>query len=370
MSDSQIKMIVMPKWGLSMSEGKVVKWLAKEGAKINVGDELLEVETEKIASAVEATDSGTLRRIVGEVDTVYPVKQLLAVIADDSVSDSEIDAFLASYVPPAVDEEGEAEKDAYEYIDLPIGTVRYAKYGDGGKTLLFIHGFGGDLDNWLFNVNTLAENHTVYAVDLPGHGRSIKSLTDASLAGLSKFVLEFMDALSIDSANLVGHSLGGAIAMKTAITAPKRVKTVTIIGSAGLGTEINLDYINGFIGSESRREIKPFLEELFFDRSLVGRQMIDDILKFKRLDNVTDVLRQLADTVFKGGHQAEKLGDAAAASGVPILAIHGTEDQIIPAAHTEALKGKASVHVMGDAGHMVQMEKSKETNKLISDHIK
>ena len=99
---------------------------------------------EKIAGIF--TERDVLRRIVGEVDTVYPVKQLLAVIADDSVSDSEIDAFLASYVPPAVDEEGEAEKDAYEYIDLPIGTVRYAKYGDGGKTLLFIHGFGGDLE--------------------------------------------------------------------------------------------------------------------------------------------------------------------------------------------------------------------------------
>ena len=65
MSDNRIKPIVMPKWGLSMKEGKVTSWLAEEGTRIDVGKEILEVETDKIAGVVEAADSGVLRRRVG-----------------------------------------------------------------------------------------------------------------------------------------------------------------------------------------------------------------------------------------------------------------------------------------------------------------
>ncbi len=367
MSD-KIKQIVMPKWGLSMKEGKVTKWLVKPGDQVSVGDELLEVETEKIASAVEATDAGIVRRILGEVDAVYPVKTLLAILADADVPDNEIDAFLSTYTPPQADEDDDDAVDAYHQITLPVGELRYAKYGDAGKTLIFIHGFGGDLDNWLFNTTGLADRFTIYALDLPGHGRSIKAFKDPSLQGLADVILAFMDELKIESANLVGHSLGGAVAMKTAILAPKRIKSVTVFGSAGFGTDINIDYINGFIGSESRRDIKPFLEQLFFDSGLVSRQMIDDILKYKRLDHVSDALRTLADTVFKDGRQTELVTEAFKATGIPLLAIHGSDDKIIPAAHTDSIKSFAKVEIFADTGHMAQMEKSKEANALIAAH--
>jgi Pyruvate/2-oxoglutarate dehydrogenase complex, dihydrolipoamide acyltransferase (E2) component, and related enzymes len=72
MSDNRIKPIVMPKWGLSMKEGKVTGWLAEEGTRIDVGKEILEVETDKIAGVVEAADSGVLRRRVGTPDTSIP----------------------------------------------------------------------------------------------------------------------------------------------------------------------------------------------------------------------------------------------------------------------------------------------------------
>ena len=85
MSDQRIVPIVMPKWGLSMKEGKVTGWLLEDGSRINPGDAILEVETDKIAGAVEAHEGGVLRRRVGEPDTVYPVKTLLGVIADPSV---------------------------------------------------------------------------------------------------------------------------------------------------------------------------------------------------------------------------------------------------------------------------------------------
>lgn len=86
----------MPKWGLSMTEGTFGKWLVDEGAALNPGDEVAEVDTEKISGLVEATSAGILRRRVAKPGDVIPVGGLLAVVAEASVSDEEIDAFLAA----------------------------------------------------------------------------------------------------------------------------------------------------------------------------------------------------------------------------------------------------------------------------------
>ena len=93
--------IIMPKWGLSMKEGKVTSWLVEEGADISVGTPILEVETDKIANAVEAPDPGTLRRKVAQDGDTLPVKALLGVMASPEVSDADIDAYVAAYVTPA-----------------------------------------------------------------------------------------------------------------------------------------------------------------------------------------------------------------------------------------------------------------------------
>ena len=95
---SGITPVVMPKWGLSMKEGKVVNLLVADGDDIAVGTELMDVETDKINGTVEATDAGRLRRIVAEEGQIYPVKALLGVLADETVSDADIDDFIAGYV--------------------------------------------------------------------------------------------------------------------------------------------------------------------------------------------------------------------------------------------------------------------------------
>ena len=87
----------MPKWGLSMTEGRLLDWLVEEGAELAVGDEVAEVESEKINGAVESPAAGVLRRRVADVGDMVPVGGLLGVIAPADVPDAEIDAFVAEF---------------------------------------------------------------------------------------------------------------------------------------------------------------------------------------------------------------------------------------------------------------------------------
>jgi pyruvate dehydrogenase E2 component (dihydrolipoamide acetyltransferase) len=94
---SNIHPITMPKWGIEMTEGTVTSWNVAVGAQLEKGAPLLDVETEKIVNVVEAPVSGKLRRILADVGDVRPVGSLIAVCADDSVGESEIDAYVANF---------------------------------------------------------------------------------------------------------------------------------------------------------------------------------------------------------------------------------------------------------------------------------
>ncbi|MRR59361.1 MAG: 2-oxo acid dehydrogenase subunit E2 [Deltaproteobacteria bacterium] len=87
--------ITMPKWGLTMEEGTLVRWMVEVGTRVEPGDEIAEVETDKIVNVLENTQSGILRRTVAEEGDVLPVGALLGIIAEEGVSDADIDAFIA-----------------------------------------------------------------------------------------------------------------------------------------------------------------------------------------------------------------------------------------------------------------------------------
>jgi pyruvate dehydrogenase E2 component (dihydrolipoamide acetyltransferase) len=360
----------MPKWGLSMSEGRVLEWLVEEGAELHAGDEVAEIETDKLTGPVESPLEGVLRRRVAAEGDVVPVGGLLGVVADPEVPDAEIDAFVAefraSFVP------GESEEDAGpapETVEVAAGTLRFLRQGEGDPVVL-LHGFGGDLDNWQLTLPALADSHTAYALDLPGHGGSTKNVGAGDAEALADAVEQFLDAAQVGRAHLVGHSMGGLVAALVALRSPGRVRSLTLVATAGLGEDISATYIDGFVRAESRRQLKPALELLFADPSLVTRRLVDDVLKFKRIDGVTDGLRRLSAGLFAGGRQQLLVPDRLAELDVPILVVWGAQDRVIPAEHAQRAPDGARVHVLAGSGHSPHMESGAEVNELIREFVK
>lgn len=366
MSD-RIRAITMPKWGLAMDEGVVTEWTVGEGDAIALGQEIVAIETTKIANDFESPVSGVLRRIVAPQGETVAVGGLLGVVAEDAVADAEIDAFvqdfLARFVPTA---SGEADGPSAEIIEVAGHRIRRLKAGpDDGAPVLLLHGFGADLEGWAFNQGALASSCPVHAIDLPGHGGSGKVLSDGGAEALGSTVVDYIDAEGLTGVHLVGHSLGGAVAVHTALRAPERVSALTLIAPAGFGSEIAGEFISGFLTQSRGRKLRPILEMLVADASTVTAAMVENVVRFKRIDGALEALQTIAEANFDGDRQKCDVRDLLEQVDVPVQVIWGADDRILPPTHSDGLPGGIRVTVLPGAGHIVHLEKSEQVNQLI-----
>ena len=119
-----------------------------------------------------------------------------------------ITEFNLSFVPPEREESDQGEKP--ERIEIGGYTIQYLKAGSNeeGIPILMIHGFSSSHTIWMLNQAELSAEHTVYAIDLPGHGGSTKQIETADSEALTECISEFLQTLNIPKVHLVGHSLG------------------------------------------------------------------------------------------------------------------------------------------------------------------
>ncbi len=130
-----------------------------------------------------------------------------------------------------------------------------------------------------------------------------------------------------------------------------------------------MEYIDGFIATSRAWKLRAVLEMLVHDPSLVTNEMVEDVLRFKRLDGVEAALNRIASAAFAGGQQSLQLTGRLGEIKAPVQVVWGAEDRILPASHGQGLPDSVKVTVLEGAGHLVHMEKANEVNELIQRFV-
>jgi len=212
--------------------------------------------------------------------------------------------------------------------------ITFKTLGGEGPDLVLIHGFGSDRLSWAGTSPALMEVARVHALDLPGHGDSLAAdAGDGSARALADAVFAALDAHGIEKAHLLGHSLGGSIAMLMALDQPDRVRSLSLIAPAGLGHGIDHDFLSRYPELATKEAAEALLQRLVSKPLLINRFTIARVLDQLSRPGAREALRAIAKGV--EAHE-EQLGEAArrvAASPVPRILIFGGADAINPPDH-------------------------------------
>jgi pimeloyl-ACP methyl ester carboxylesterase len=255
----------------------------------------------------------------------------------------------------------------HEEITLHGHSVSYRRAG-WGPVVVLIHGVTGSSETWEDVIEPLAERYTVVAPDLLGHGQSAKPRGDYSLGAYASGIRDLLGALGHDRGTIVGHSLGGGVAMQMAYQFPERCERLVLVSSGGLGREVHAMLRAATLpGSElvlpllaSSRVLEPigavgaFLGRL----GLRAGPDLEEIWRgFSSLNDVgarAAFIHTLRGIVDPGGQRVNATDRLYLAQRVPTMLLWGERDPIIPVQHgrdaAELIPG-SRFESFPDAGH-------------------
>jgi pimeloyl-ACP methyl ester carboxylesterase len=269
-------------------------------------------------------------------------------------------------------------------VSLHGHRVNFTIAGQGAPVVL-IHGVAGRAAQWDQIVELLAENHTVLAPDLLGHGDSAKPRGDYSLGAHASGIRDLLVGLNFERASIVGHSLGGGIAMQFAYQFPERCERLVLVSSGGLGEEVHpLLRAATLPGSEF---VLPLLAHprvveaasIFIPRVLgqIGLRTRPDLTEMARgyqsLANAearSAFIHTLRGVIDPTGQRINASDRLYLASKMPSLIVWGRRDRIIPVEHAqpahEGMPG-SRLELFEDAGHFPQLDDPLRFSRALED---
>lgn len=260
--------------------------------------------------------------------------------------------------------------------------VAYIDEGRGDKTLLFIHGLANYALVWKRNIDYLKQFYRCIAIDLPGNGLSDQNPHPFSMKFFADLVNDLIDELGLSNVQLVGHSMGGQIALTSLVRHPNCAQSVILCAPAGFEVFTALDktmyystlHLFDFISSEEHL-LAQTIENSFYRFPSAAKTVISDLKELMRTYKST-YYRKMVDACIKSMVEDNVLNDLHKIE-VPALIVFGKDDAFIPnkllhhttteaLAKTGAKKLKHSKLVLlADCGHFVQWEKEEEVNHAI-----
>jgi pimeloyl-ACP methyl ester carboxylesterase len=270
-------------------------------------------------------------------------------------------------------------------IELHGHTVAFRMAGEG-PALLLIHGIAGTNAVWESVFGELAADHAVIAPDLPGHGDSGASAGDYSLGAMAATVSDLLLALGHERATVVGHSLGGGVAMQFSYQFPELCERLVLVDSGGLGREVSLLLRSATLpGSEF---VLPLLAQ---PRLLDAGRSVGRLLSGLGIGIRTDIdqlarghasladreareafVHTLRSIVDPGGQRVSATDRLYLAENMPFLIIWGARDRIIPVEHGRAAHRQvpgSRLEEFADSGHFPQLDEPERFVDTVTDFI-
>jgi len=273
------------------------------------------------------------------------------------------------------------------YLQLSNIEIGYIDAGSGEQTLILIHGLGSNAKGYVRVIPALSENYRVIALDLPGYGKSSKGYYDYSMEFYADIVLRFMDELGLDQAVLVGHSMGGQIAMTAGLKYPRRISRLVLLSPAGFerfddgeAAWMKKAMNPTFVKKTTVDAIDKNLRWNFYEYPEDARFMIDERIQVRSAADFENYCYAVSRNVFAmlDGPVWMKLGEISQ----PTLIIFGENDMLIPNRYLHAGFTR-DIAAIGDreipdskllmipeCGHFVQFEKADEVSGAVLEFLK
>lgn len=275
--------------------------------------------------------------------------------------------------------------DDLRVADLHGQPVSYRQLGDG-PPLLLLHGITSSSRTWDAVLPGLAERHTVIAPDLLGHGASAKPRADYSLGAFASLVRDLLVTLGHARATVVGHSLGGGVAMQFSYQFPERVERLALVSSGGLGREVHAllraaalpgaDWVlpavarTGVLGAGAAAG--RALARIGLRPSADAQGVADGLASLQDADTCRAFLHTARSILDLRGQRVDASDKLYLAAGVPVLIVWGERDPLIPVAHARAahaLLPHGRLEVFERAGHFPFRDEPARFVALLHDFI-
>jgi pimeloyl-ACP methyl ester carboxylesterase len=270
---------------------------------------------------------------------------------------------------------------------IDVAFIDTGDVGQGDRTLLLIHGLGSYMPVWSRNLAAWSRAARVVAIDLPGYGKSSKANYAYSMAFYARVVDRVIDALHLQHVVLVGHSMGGQIALTHALRFPGRAEALVLLAPAGferfgpgegswLAEAVDKDYV----AKTAPEAVYANLAGNFWNMPPAARFMVDDRLRVIGGPDFDAYAYAVARSVYAMVH--EPVADRLPEIRVPVLVVFGAEDGLIPnpVLHGGTTRAVAEAGLqrlrfgrlvlVPHAGHMVQFERPVEVDAAVLDFLK
>ena len=273
-----------------------------------------------------------------------------------------------------------------ERITLHGHELCYVDAGSGAPIVL-VHGLMSSSSTWSAQVDRLAGNHRVIAPDLYGHGDSAKPAGDYSLSAHAASLRDMFDALGIADATVVGHSLGGGIALQMAYLFPDRVNALVLVSSGGLGRELNpllraatlpgSEFVLPLVASRWVHGVGDTALNVWSKLGLPAISPSSDEA-WRTLPTLTDpdarraFLATSRSVIDVGGQTVNAKNRLSGIASRPSMLVWGERDRMIPSAHVEAARRElpaTRVEIFARSGHFPHLDEPDRFAGVLADFM-